>query len=103
LTPFLHFVSAVIQNLPASEKRLEEIKEYQERDHECQQIAQYCRDGWPEKRILPTAVRPYCELASEISMVDGLLMRGSRIIIPLPLRQSTLEKLHIGHQGITKC
>ena len=30
-------------------------------------------------------------------------MRGARIIIPPSLRQDVLEKLHSGHQGITKC
>ena len=30
-------------------------------------------------------------------------MRGSRIIIPSPLRATILDQLHIGHQGISKC
>ena len=30
-------------------------------------------------------------------------MRGSRIIIPSPLRPNILEKIHTGHQGISKC
>ena len=30
-------------------------------------------------------------------------MRGSRIVIPTPLRKEILAQLHTGHQGITKC
>ena len=36
-------------------------------------------------------------------MQKGLLLRGSRIVIPPPLRKTLLEKIHSGHQGITKC
>ena len=36
-------------------------------------------------------------------MQDGLLMRGSRIVVHTSLRLSMLDKLHSGHQGITKC
>ena len=30
-------------------------------------------------------------------------MRGSRIVIPTALRLEMLDKIHTGHQGITKC
>ena len=36
-------------------------------------------------------------------MQNELLMRGSRIIIPPPLRSDILERLHTGHLGISKC
>lgn len=42
-------------------------------------------------------------MAAELSIADGVLMRGNRIIIPPPLRQEMLSKIHTGHQGITKC
>ena len=32
-----------------------------------------------------------------------MLLRGSRIVIPKSLRQTVLQKIHTGHQGITKC
>ena len=41
-------------------------------------------------------------LTYEITVLDGLLMRGSRIIIPSPLRSTMLEKIHTGHQGKRK-
>jgi transposase InsO family protein len=47
-------------------------------------------------------VHPYHWVSSEIAMEKGLLMRGSRIIIPNSLQQEMLDKVHEGHQGITK-
>ena len=35
-------------------------------------------------------------------MQNGLLMRGSQIIIPPPLHPNILETLHTGHLGISK-
>ncbi len=48
-------------------------------------------------------VRPYYTVSAEISLEDGLLMRGRRIIIPSSLRLELLDKIHTGHQGIAKC
>ena len=36
-------------------------------------------------------------------MEDGLLLRGSRIVTPLSVRQDVLSALHSSHQGGTKC
>ena len=52
------FVSAVIQSLPATEERLEEIRRHQQQDDVCQLLTSYCQSGWPDKN-LPEATRPY--------------------------------------------
>ena len=36
-------------------------------------------------------------------MQNEILMRNSRIIIPIKLRRKTMEQLHYGHTGITGC
>ena len=41
--------------------------------------------------------------AGEITVQNGLLLRGSRIIVPATLRHEILEKIHTGHLGIVKC
>ena len=47
--------------------------------------------------------RVYHAVAAELSVEDGLLLRGCRIVIPTTLRSDVLERLHTGHQGIVKC
>ena len=39
----------------------------------------------------------------ELSVTNGLLLRGNRFVIPQSLRSEMLQKLHAGHQGISKC
>ena len=53
------YVDFMIGHLPATEQRLTEIRAYQEADKICQQIAEFCRSGWPEKSMLPAEVKPY--------------------------------------------
>ena len=97
------YVSVVLQGLPTTEKRLLEITEAQKADGVCQKVAEYCQTQWPEKSELDAAIRPYYQVATELSVEQGLLMRGSRIVIPTPLRKERLTRIHSAHQGIVKC
>ena len=36
-------------------------------------------------------------------MEDGLITKGTRLLIPSTLRKRILEQIHEGHQGIEKC
>ena len=97
------YVNIVVQNLPAMEKQLERIRWHQEEDEECKLAAEYCRSGWPSRQSLHGAMKHYYSVASPISVKDGLLMRGNRVVIPAALILEMLDRLHIGHQGIFKC
>ena len=95
-------MNEIIQSIPATERRLEEIKMHQGEDEIFQQITEYCRSGWPAKESLPGVLKPYHHVASELTVEKGLLIRGSRVVIPASMRVCMLDKLHTGHQGITK-
>ena len=97
------YVNIVVQNLPATEKQLERIRRHQEEDEECKLAAEYCRSGWPSRQSLSGTMKLYYSVATEISVQDGLLMRGNRVVIPAALRLEMLDRLHTGHQGISKC
>ena len=97
------YVDFVIRYLPATEERIEEIRECQQSDDTCQQVAEYCRAGWPAKNTLSPELKQYFQVSAELSVENNLLLRGGRLVIPPPLRKTLLEKIHSGHQGITKC
>ena len=57
--------------------------------------------GWPEKRDeCPQNLKSYWNYGDELSVLDGLILKGTRIIIPSECRDEDLEKLHEGHFGI---
>ena len=97
------FVNIVMQNLPISEKRLEEIRQHQTRDPICTQVKAYCKDGWPTKNTIKGHVKQYWWVSGELTIQGDLLMRGSRLVIPATMRADILHKLHEGHLGVTKC
>ena len=98
-----NFVHLVTGSLPVTEERLQQISRLQDKDEVCQQLKQYCLNGWPETWKIKGLVKRYRQVSSEIAIQDGLLMCNNRIIIPSLLRQEILDKIHTGHQGIHKC
>ena len=97
------YVNAVLKTLPITEKRLLELKQAQVDDATCQRIQTYCQQGWPDRARLRPDEKVYLQVAAELTVQQGLLLKGSRLVIPLAMRPSILEKIHEGHQGITKC
>ena len=51
------YVNSGAQNLPVSTRQLERIKQHQEEDEVCRQVAAYCQAGWPSKQAISGAVR----------------------------------------------
>ena len=40
---------------------------------------------------------------NELSVDDGVVIKGERIVIPETMQHEALQKIHAGHQGINKC
>ena len=45
-------------------------------------------------------IRPYYHCRDELVYQNGLVIRGTRIVIPKDLRKEMRKILHIGHAGI---
>ena len=97
------FVNVVMQGMPATDQRMEQLKKRQLEDEVCREVTKHVKAGWPLKENLKGIAQQYWQNQAELTIVNGLLMYGSRVVIPSALRQDILEKLHEGHQGITKC
>ena len=95
------YVNQVIESLLLTDVRREEIRKHQEEDIDCSQIKQFCKEGWPER--VKGRVRVYQPHAAELTVQGGLLLKGCQLVIPLSLRGEILDRIHSGHQGITKC
>ncbi|XP_046863284.1 uncharacterized protein K02A2.6-like [Xenia sp. Carnegie-2017] len=96
-------VAQIVQNIPASERRLEGIRRHQQEDPVCTKLVEFCSEGWPDRNRITSTLFPYYFERATITMQKGMLMKDSRLIIPSSLRLDILEKIHAGHQGIRKC
>lgn len=97
------YVDSVIASLPASKTYLSELREQLSADSVCAEVMKYCIEGWPDRSRLDALVRPYWTERAVLSTHNGLLLRGTRLVIPSVMRNRVLEKIHEGHQGIVKC
>ena len=84
--------------------RLEKLKTETEKDGVLQKLLGVFRNGWPSTiKALDAELRPYWAIRDDVSVIDGLMMAGSRIIIPEASREHVLASIHEGHQGESKC
>lgn len=98
------YVASVMEGIPASTSKMEEIRAATPTDTELQSVMKLIKRGWPEHTSkVPIDVRAYVQVKSELSEYNGLVIRGSRIVVPRSMRGEILLKIHEGHQGLTKC
>ena len=96
-------VIKTISHLPASAQWQETYRNAQSQDPECELLFKYCREGWPDRRAIDPMATPYWDAQGNLTVGDGILLCGGRIMVPKALRAVTLKKLHEGHQGIVRC
>ncbi|KAL6455308.1 hypothetical protein MHYP_G00362590 [Metynnis hypsauchen] len=97
------YVDMVMENLPASTAYLEELRDQLQRDSVCARVMQLCAEGWPAHGINEPALKLYWTERALLTVQDGLLLKGQRLVIPSTMRNDVLNKLHEGHQGEVKC
>ena len=69
-------------------------------------LTQVIQAGWPESRgDLPLNLQPYFSFREELSVQDGLIFKGERIVVPNTegLRSKVLGLLHKSHTGVQGC
>ena len=94
----------VDQLVDISPSRLQRLQQETDNDETLVKLKEMVRKGWPRScKSVEPALKPYWGVHDDMSVVDGLLLAGSRIIIPQASRNQVLQEIHQGHQGVTKC
>ncbi|XP_063532135.1 uncharacterized protein K02A2.6-like isoform X1 [Cydia strobilella] len=65
-------------------------------------VMRYCTDGWPDKAMLNEELKSFYEKQNEISIDQGCLLWGTRVIIPKSLQNLVMNELHASHFGINR-
>ena len=89
---------------PIKKKHLAEVASATQADSDLTLLKATVLQGWPDdKAEVALSVRPYFPYRDEITVQDGILLRGERIIIPNSLRSLMKRQIHSGHLGINSC
>ena len=67
-------------------------------------LSHYINTGFPcEKKNLLTDLQEFWNYRDTLSIENGLITCGNRIIVPKEMRAETLQYIHEGHQGKERC
>ena len=92
----LHF-HLIHSSLQVSKPRLEEIREETAKDESLKDLSEIIKRGWAETTAcLSNSTHMYWDYRDELSELNGIIIRGERILIPTSMRKEMLERTHQG-------
>ena len=101
--PRLH-VYHISHQLLARSDSLQEIRQATLTDDKLALIKHAIMTRWPANiREIPQILHPYWTFHEELTIDDGLILKGTCIIIPTIKQEAILRQIHDSHLGLTKC
>lgn len=98
------YVDMIVTSLPVTADRTEQIRRETNADETMKELKRTVQTGWPKnKKDCPTKIQDYRNCRAELTVVDDIVMKGSKFVIPLSLCKQMLQKIHKGHLGEVKC
>jgi transposase InsO family protein len=95
---------SVLHRIPVSTDKLEKIREETSKDPTMMVLLTLIRRGWPQSRQqTPIEIHEFWNYRDEMSEIEGVIMKGDRIVIQTVLRSEMLARVHDSHMGIEKC
>ena len=89
--------------LNASEEKSISLAKETDKDEMFLALKNQIIKGWPDNRNdCPMMLREYWSFRDELSILDGLVQKGTRIVIPKNCQDELLSKLHEGHFGVDR-
>ena len=94
----------MVSNLAISEESLTVIKQAMEVDNDLEKLKTIIREGWPEtKGQVTPSLAEYFTFRDELSIQNGLIFKGERLVIPFGARSHLKARIHASHIGVQGC
>ena len=78
------------------------IKRETEKDQVLVRVTEATLTGWPCASDISPELQPYYRFKDELTIEEGCLMRGIRVIIPQKYQSVVLSELHENHHVIVR-
>ena len=96
-------LSAGVTENAAPDATLDRVREAAHADPDYLALTDVVLEGFPVQRTdLPPALRAYWNVRNALTVDSGLVLCGSRLVIPRAVRRDTLDQLHASHQGMER-
>ena len=101
--PKLH-VYQITNQLCARSNSLQQIRIATQEDDEIALLKHTITQGWPSTiKEVPSVLQSYWTFREELTIEDGIILKGTRIVIPAKKHEAVLNLIHEGHLGLNKC
>lgn len=98
MTAYLHaLIGEHLEEAPLCAKQ---ISKATRKDAELSRLHRYVMEGWPKK--VSEEQKVYYKKKEELSVEQGCVLWGTRVVVPAKLRTAVLNEIHSGHPGIVK-
>ena len=93
-----NYVNYLCNNIIPKAMTLSEVQKETKNDSTLQKLSHAVETNhWSDPEI-----QRYKNVKDELSVCDGLIIRGTRLVLPKSLQHQAVELAHTGHQGIVK-
>ncbi|XP_041971651.1 uncharacterized protein K02A2.6-like [Aricia agestis] len=93
------YVNFVVEgSLPVT---LQRLREETVKDPILSKVTHFLMTAWPRK-VSDATLKPYFQCRLDLSVENGCLMRGHKVVIPSVLQDQVCNDLHSSHFGIVK-
>ena len=97
-------VYQISHQLPARSDSLQEIRQATQANDELVLLKHTIMTGWPNNiKEIPQVLHPYWTFHEGLTIEDGLILKGTRIVITNTKCEAILKQIHDSHLGLTKC
>ena len=94
----------MLQYLPVKDETLCQIQNLTQEDAILKTLAGVIKQGWPESKLhLPPEVQDYFPFKEELTLQNGVIFKGDRVVIPFQMRAELKRKLDSSHLGVQAC
>ena len=76
-----------------------DIRNWTQRDPVLSRVQRYVLTGWPES---DKTTQQFHRVRQELSIHEGCVMCGARVVVPTPGQTTMLKLLHSSHNGVVK-
>ena len=97
-------IDEITKQLPARCWKLTTVKIATQTDDELAILKHTIMQGWPRTiKQVPPELHPNWTFREELTIEEGLILKGTRIVILSKHCQAILQQIHEGHLGLNKC
>jgi len=90
----------ILESAPSVPVTAQRIAQLSMRDPTVSTVLSHVTSGWPKQAT--ELIAPYFNRRDELSVHQGCLLWGSRVVIPPQIREAVLRELHEAHPGIVR-